>query len=276
MQRLLPFCLLWLTTFGAPAALHFGTNEIPPGVVVEFHAPMNARAGGELSRARVSATFVRGALVLPAHYTNLLKPCPLLIVSVPSGGSAISGMRAMTNIALREGWAVLAAEGPKVAVETDTLQFGWGMLSSALDHLSRTWPPTRKWPVACAGFSGGAKRSAEVAAAMTHDGWHISGVFMGGCENDRATLGYQRFNPGPAYKRVPMFLSSGTQDPIGGPVQGADTRDSMIRSGFSNVRLEFYNDGHRLDTEQLRLALRWFRELETDSLPGRSVKPVAR
>src|SRR6185436_15096392 len=130
-------------------------------------------------------------------------------------------MPAMTNIALREGWAVLAVNGPKVAVETDTILFGWGMLSSALEHLARTWPQTRQWPVACAGFSGGAKRSAEVAAAMTHDGW-----------------------------------------PIAGPGPGANVRDSMLSSGFTNVRMETYNGGHQLDPEQLRQALRWFKEKE--------------
>lgn len=269
MRRITTLLLLGLATLPVQAALHFGTNEIPPGMVVEFSVPINGRAGGELSRARVPASFVRGALVLPPNYTNLLKPCPLLIVSVPSGGSAIGGMRAMTNIAWREGWAVLAADGPKVAVETDTIQFGWGMLSSALDHLARTWPQSKQWPVACAGFSGGAKRSAAVAAAMTHDGWHISGVFMGGCNEDRATLGQQLFSPGPAFKQVPMFLSNGNQDPIAGPGPGAMVRDSMIRSGFSNVRMETYDGSHRLDSEQLRQALRWFREHEPKSLPGR-------
>src|SRR5262245_8386701 len=110
MKRFTGFLLLLLPVFPARGVLHFGTNEIPPGVLVEFRAALNGRAGAEAGRVRVPASFVRAALVLPQGFTNLLKPCPLLIVSVPSGGSALAGMRAMTNVALREGWAVLAAD----------------------------------------------------------------------------------------------------------------------------------------------------------------------
>jgi len=260
MKPLITIGVLLLSTGATRAALHFGTNEIPPGRIIEFTAPLNGRARMEAAEARVAVTFVRGALMVPAGCTNLLKPCPVLIVSVPSGGSAISGMRAMTNAAWQNGWAVLAADGPKVAVDMDTIQFGWGMLSSALDHFARSWPPAKQWPVACAGFSGGAKRSAAVAAALTRDGWRVIGVFMGGCNEDRATLGLELFTPGPTFKKVPMFLSNGTSDSIAGPKQAAMVRDSMLKSGFATVRLESYSGGHRLHEDHLREALRWFRE----------------
>ena len=153
---------------------------------------------------------------------------------------------------------IFAAEGPRLDPNDDTIQWGWGILSSALDQFYRTWPPTRQWPVACVGFSGGAKRSAAVAAAMSHDGWRVIGVFMGGCNEDRATLGQQLFQPGNSFKGVPMFLSNGESDPIANPEQGAAVRDSMIRSGFTAVRLETYAGQHQLSQEHLREALRWF------------------
>src|SRR5687767_14444322 len=102
--------------------LHFGTNLLHPGKVIEFAAPLNARAQTEISRLRLPLTPARGALLIPAALTNLLRPCPLLIVSVPSGGSAIGGMRSMTNRAFKEDWIVLAADGPDVAVNDDTIQ----------------------------------------------------------------------------------------------------------------------------------------------------------
>jgi len=197
--------------------------------------------------------------VTPPGLTNLLKPCPLLVVSVPSGGSAIGWMRTVTNTALEEGWAVLAADGPKVDVNDDTIQLGWGILSSALDQFVRTWPPAKQWPVACAGFSGGAKRSAAVGAAMTADGWRVVGVFMGGCNEDRATLGLQLFTPGDRFKRTPFFLSNGTSDPIANPQQAAAVAESMRRNGFQTIRLESYEGEHRQSNEHLAQALRWFR-----------------
>jgi len=221
--------------------LRFGTNVATPGQIIYFQARQ-----------------AKGALVLPEGYTNLLKPGRLLVYSVPSGGSAISSMSSVTNVALSQGWAVLAADGPKVAVNEDTIQHGWAMLSSVLQEVARTWPQTKRWKVACAGFSGGAKRSAAVAAAMTRDGWRVTGVFMGGCNEDRATTGMSLFQPGPAFKNVRMFLSNGENDRIAGTEYGQRVRDSMMRSGFANVRLESYPGEHRLNKEHLRDALVWF------------------
>ena len=240
--------------------LHFGTNEISPGQIIQFTVPLNARARSEASPLGHGGEFARGALVLPAGF-DLRKPCPLLIVSVPSGGSAIGMIRAYTNMAWREGWAVLAGDGPRVPAEQDTIQLGWAMLSSVLDHATKTWPPMKQWPVACAGFSGGAKRSAAVGAAMAKEGFRVIGIFMGGCNEDRATLGFQLFRPGEPFKNVPLFLSNGTQDPIANPQHAAAVRASMEQNGFKRIRAEAYDGSHGLDEAQLRLALQWFKQL---------------
>ncbi|MBW8885004.1 MAG: hypothetical protein JF612_09575 [Planctomycetia bacterium] len=235
--------ILFLFPLTALAQLRFGTNVASPSEIIHFPARQ-----------------AKGALVLPEGYTNLLKPGKLLVLSVPSGGSAISALPGMTNVALAQGWAVLAADGPKVAVEDDTIQRGWTMLSTVLQEVARTWPQTKRWKVACVGFSGGAKRSAAVAAAMMKDGWRVAGVFMGGCNEDRATLGMSLFQPGPAFKKVPMFLSNGDSDPIAGIEAGTRVRDSMTRSGFQNVRLQSYPGEHRLNKEHVREALVWFEQ----------------
>ncbi len=264
MKRTLPcgFLVLFMVPFhGHAQRLHFGTNVVTPGKVIEFTASLNGRAQTEVSRLRLFGANARGAWIAPEGLTNLLRPCPLLIASVPSGGSAIDWLRSITNRAFKEGWAVLAADGPKVSVNDDTIQFGWAMLSTVLDQFTRTWPQARQWPVACAGFSGGAKRSAAVAAAMSHDGWRVIGVFMGGCNEDRATLGLQLFQPGQHFKQVPFFLSNGTSDPIAGPQQAAAVAESMRRSGFQTIRLESYAGGHRQDNDHLSDALRWFQQV---------------
>ncbi len=196
--------------------------------------------------------------------TNYLRDKPYC----PSGGSAIDWMRSVTNRAFKEGWAVLAADGPKVGVNDDTVQFGWAVLSSALDQFTRTWPQAKQWPVACAGFSGGAKRSAAVAAAMTRDGWRVVGVFLGGCNEDRATLGLQLFQPGPQFKQVPFFLSNGASDPIANPQHASTVAESMRANGFVNLRLESYPGGHRQHNDHLTEALQWFGRLaNARSLP---------
>ena len=257
---------LWLPVLVLPFAieaqtLHFGTNLFQPGKPIEFTAPLNGRARMEVSRLGIAVPFAKGVFVGPAGLTNLLRPCPLLIVSVPSGGSAIRWLPSVTNTALSAGWAVLAADGPKVDVNDDTIQFGWAMLSSVLDQFNRTWPQSKQWPAACAGFSGGAKRSAAVGAAMMKDGYHVVGIFMGGCNEDLATLGLQLYQPGDRFKQVPIFLSNGTSDPIAGPQHVAPVAESMRRSGFGNLRLETYSAGHQMSDEQLKMALQWFKQM---------------
>ena len=251
--------LLCFPSLALAQNLHFGTNRIAPGEILRFSAPVAESARAEIARTGKPAT-ANGALVLPPGYTNLSRPCALLIVSVPSGGSAISFLPSVTNAGLSRGWAMLAADGPKIALEQDTIQVSYAVLGSVLNHLARTWPITRQWPAVCAGFSGGAKRSAAVAGAMTRDGWKVIGVFMGGCNEDRASTALQLFHPGPAFLRVPMFLSNGDQDPIANPAQGEAVRESMTRSGFTTIRLESYPGKHQLNKEHLREALDWFRQ----------------
>ena len=136
--------LFWLSLLALPLKLgaqeiHYGTNLIVPGKVIEFLAPLNAQGQRVASSLSLTNTSARGAFVAPASFTNLLTPCPLLIISVPSGGSAISWLPSVTNAALSGGWAVLAADGPKVNAKDDTIQFGWAMLFSVLEEFHRTW-----------------------------------------------------------------------------------------------------------------------------------------
>ncbi len=238
------------------------------GKVIEVKAPLNSYAHAEAARVRARADFVTLAIIFPTNLVDLRTPIPLLVVSVPSGGRSIPYLRNYSNAALSQGWALLAVDGPKVAEQDDTIQFGWGMLSSGVDQFHKMWPQTRQWPIACAGFSGGAKRSAAVAAALLKQNHQVIGVFMGGCNEDRATLGLKLFTPGTRFLQVPMFLSNGTSDPIANPEQGAMVKTSMERSGFQHIRLEAYPDQHRLYEEHVRAALKWFQE-KKPSLPAR-------
>jgi len=252
------FILAFSIAASACAQLHFGTNKIVSGEVLEFRAAPNSSAKNEAASVGVAIPYVSGAFVLPRGFTNLSRPCPLVIVSVPSGGAAIRSIAAYTNVALSEGWAVFAADGPKVTVEQDSIQYGWGMLSSALEQFTATWPQVKRWPVACAGFSGGAKRSGAVAAALAAANWRVIGIFMGGANEDIATLGLRLYHPPPALKGVTIFLSNGNQDPIANGELGSKVHASLTSSGFTMVRRETYDGAHRLHAEHVRQALQWF------------------
>ena len=235
------------------------TNSPAPARVIEIKVPVNVLAMNEMARAAVpGVSTLKGVVVLPAGF-DPRKPWPVLLVTAPAGASAVQSLSSYTNAALSQGWVVAAVDGPKVHFEKDNNVFAWGMNSSLLDQLRASWPQSKYWPFACAGFSGGAKRAAMTAAEMMRQRDTVVGVFMGGCNEDRATLGYQISQPGQAFLNVPMFLSNGTGDPIAGPAAGARVKLAMEQTGFTKIRLETYDDQHRLNTNHVRVALEWFR-----------------
>src|SRR5213593_3346412 len=86
---LIAHCLLLIGAL-LPAAsfgqtMWLGTNRVNAGKIVEFRVPPNARARMEASPRQLRIDFVTGAVAVPNGF-NLIKPRPMLVVSVPSGG----------------------------------------------------------------------------------------------------------------------------------------------------------------------------------------------
>ena len=226
---------------------------------MEIKVPANIAANAEASRAGIPGVMtLKGVVALPQGFDPRLT-WPVLLITAPSGASAVQSLGAYTNTALALGWVVTAVDGPRVKTEQDNSTFAWAMISSLLDQLHASWPQSKYWPFACAGFSGGAKRAAMTAANMMRQQDAVIGVFMGGCNEDRATTGLEISRPGSKFLDVPMFLSNGRRDSIAGPEQGQKVRLSMEQTGFRKIRLETYDEGHRLDTNQVKAALEWFR-----------------
>jgi len=255
-MRLAPNAAVGLLCAFAIAASAQTNGSLPPKHV-QLAVPLVGTAASEAARAGARVTALNAVVDMPRNFSPI-RQWPVLLVCAPSGASAVAAARSYTNVALAEGWVVIAVDGPKVGVEQDNNVFAWAMISSLLYELRRSWPNSKQWPFACAGFSGGSKRAAMVAAEMVRRGDRVVGVFMGGCNEDRATLGYNLSNPGPGFLRVPMFLSSGKRDAVAGPAAAQKVKESMEQTGFSKIRFETYDDQHRLDTNQVRLALDWF------------------
>jgi predicted esterase len=242
------------------AEVPFGPLKVTPGQKIEFLAPVNPLDKLEVHKeGNAPVENARGALILPEGFhfkTNTY----LLIINTTSDGAGLNipAMSAYTNVALTNGWMVLAADGAQGKPKFDHRIWRATMLKSTLRYVRKNWPASTNWTVCFAGFSGGAKWSGLLAPAIMKDGWRVGGVFMGGCNEDRPSDGYTVFKPGAEFLRTKLFLSNGSQDQLAGLDWQKSVQQSLQRTGFQNVRLAKFDGGHELSQKHLRQALRWF------------------
>jgi hypothetical protein len=204
----------------------------------------------------------RAVLTFPLGF-DPARHWPILVVTSTSDFNRTSPMDAewYRRPALTEGWVVLASDAT-VSPRIDSTQWRLAMLAAALETIRKEWPQSVRWPVAFAGFSGGAKRSALIGAMLARTGsLKPCGFFLSGINDDRLSEAYKTYRPSGNFLSVPIWLSSGDADPIARLTDHERVKASMERSGFSHVRLETFRGGHQLKVEEVQRALRWFREV---------------
>lgn len=254
-------CLILLVPAVSAAGL-----VITPGEIVEFKAALTPQlrelAGGGKSAA---TTGVLAAVAVPADFSPD-RDWPILLVSAtsdPGYNSSVALLRQFAAPALKAGWIVVAAD-PDVAVkltdDNDLLRYA--LLMGALTQLHREWPGLAHWPRAFGGFSGGAKRSATLAAFSAQLGYPAIGVYQAGCNQPtmRYALRSAKELPREPFLSTPVFLSSGRDDPIATPQDMDDVKSDLTRTGFKHVRLERFQGMHQVYGPHIEQALRWFAE----------------
>ena len=102
------------------------------------------------------------------------------------------------RVGLAEGWVLLAGDGPQPA-RNDTGAWRGAMTLAAIDALHRSFPGSDKWPIACAGFSGGGKGVGLVAPLLAKNGSRVAGIYITGANEDRLSDGYARVRPGKGF-----------------------------------------------------------------------------
>jgi hypothetical protein len=240
----------------------FAGMPVAPGATVRANVPLSA-----LQQRYVA----EGGNTVPPHAVAVIavpggfdpqKSWPVLVVFSTSDMKIQNRddlERIYRPMALAEGWVVIAGDGPAPAKQDSS---GWriGMTLAALDAMHRSFPGSEKWPMACAGFSGGAKRTGLLGPLLAVAGYRISGLYMTGLNDDTLSQGYAKYNPGPAFLRTKVFFSSGTRDTTSPFAQQNAVRASMQRTGFTNIRHETFIGRHAVKRTHVTAALRWFRE----------------
>jgi hypothetical protein len=204
----------------------------------------------------------RAVLTFPNGF-NPARHWPILIVTSTADFNITSPMdvdlyrRAATD----EGWVILAPDAT-IRPRIDSTQWRLGLLGAALEVLHKDWPQSANWPVAFAGFSGGAKYSGILGAMLAKSGAvRICGFFLSGDNEDRLSTGFRNYHPSRDFLETPIWLNSGAFDRIATPRDHDLVKASLERTGFRRIHLERFDGRHEVKTAQVRLALRWFREL---------------
>ena len=261
MKKMLPLLMVCLTATSHGATI--AGKEAKPGPLVEIQFPVSnyfqdiAAQGGN-PRPQTG----RAVLSFPPGF-DPARRWPILIVTSTTDMHRTSPMDAFAYkpVTDAEGWMILASDAT-IQPKFDSTPWRLAMLGAALDEVRKDWPQSKNWPVAFGGFSGGAKRSCLLSAMMAKGrAVNICGLFLSGINDDRLSVAYKDYQPGPAFLNVPIWISGGMDDPIATPSLEGQVAANMRRTGFKQVRLEHFIGTHQLKRSEVKLALRWFRQL---------------
>jgi hypothetical protein len=248
------------TAFAQSGAAFAGV-PVRPGGTVTANVPLDATQqryvseGGNAVPRHAIAT-----LAVPRSFTPD-KSWPVLVVISTSDFKRRNRddlVQFYRDAALAEEWLLLAGDAP-APPRQDTSGWRAGTTLAALDALHRSFPGAAKWPVAIAGFSGGGKRAGTIAPLLSRAGIRSAGIFLTGVNEERLSTGYRQFQPGAAFLRTPIFLSSGSSDRVAPLTEQKQIKIALENAGFTNVRQQIFSGGHAVNREHVRAALQWFR-----------------
>jgi hypothetical protein len=260
--------LILLLHAGSVAAtagsLTFAGVAFSPGSTIKANVPLSAQ---EKSLAGQGGNVVPpNAVAMLATPSNFdpRKSWPVLVVCSTSDFKRQNRddlVQFYRTVGLAEGWVLLAGDGPQHA-RNDTAAWRGAMTLAAVHALHHSFPGSDKWPVACAGFSGGGKGVGYIAPLLARNGCRIAGIYMTGANEDHLSDGYARIQPGANFLNTPIYISAGHDDRIATVEQQYTVAGSIKRTGFHRMRIGTFHGGHEVNDGQTSVALGWFRQLQ--------------
>jgi hypothetical protein len=258
--------LILLVHAGSVAAtagsLTFAGVAFSPGSTVKANVPLTAQ---EKSLAGQGGNAVpSNAVAMLATPSNFdpRKSWPVLVVCSTSDFKRQNRddlVDFYRRVGLAEGWVLIAGDGPQPA-RKDTGAWRGAMTLAAIDALHHSFPGSDKWPVACAGFSGGGKGVGLIAPLLAKNGSRVAGVYITGANADQLSEGYARVGPGKDFLLTPVYISAGRDDRIATLEQQYNVAGSIKRTGFQRMKIGTFHGGHEVNDAQTSIALRWFRQ----------------
>src|SRR6516165_8749037 len=260
--------LILLLHAGSVAAtagsLTFAGVAFSPGSTLKANVPLSAQEKS-LAAQGGNAVPPNGVAMLatPSNF-DPRKGWPVLVICSTSDFKRQNRddlVQFYRTTGLHEGWVLLAGDGPQHA-RNDTAAWRGAMTLAAIHALHSSFPGSAKWPIACAGFSGGGKGVGYVAPLLARNGCHVIGIYMTGANEDHLSDGYARIQPGANFLSTPIYISAGQDDRIATVEQQYNVAGSIKRTGFNQLRIGTFHGGHEVNDGQTSVALRWFRQMQ--------------
>ncbi len=254
--------LCWLLSRTGQAATLAG-QQVKTGPLIEIRFPVSQyfqRIAGQFGNPRPETGL---ALVTFPPGFDPSRRCPILIVTSSTDSSRTNPKDAYAyhEAADHEGWMILASDF-MIHPHHDSTPWRLAMVGAALEAIRKEWPRSGDWPVAFAGFSGGAKRSCVIGTMLAKaHAVNICGFFLSGINHDTMSEAYKAYQPGREFLNSPIWIDSGLDDKIASPPIARVVELSLRRTGFTRVRLETFLGFHQLRIYEEKNALRWFRQL---------------
>jgi hypothetical protein len=245
------------------ASLNFAGTSFSPGSTVQANVPLSALEKSYAGQGgNPVPPYAVAVLVTPVNF-DPTKSWPVLIPCSTSDFKRQNRndlVQFYQRVGLSEGWVLLAGDGPQHA-KNDNVAWRESMTMAAIDALHRSFPGSEKWPMACAGFSGGGKGVGYVAPFLAKNRCHVMGIYITGANEDHLSDGYARLQPGADFLNTPIYFSAGHEDRIATMEQQYAVVGLIKRTGFKRIRIGTFRGGHEVNDAQTSIALHWFREL---------------
>ncbi|MDB6131487.1 MAG: hypothetical protein JWM04_2594 [Verrucomicrobiales bacterium] len=271
------FAWLCMVNLVCNGQIVLGKTELKENTVVEFDIPLSATVRAQfIQLGQSTVTVARAGIYLPAGFSmNGINHFVLINSTSDGKASSIGSLRSFASSFQTNNCLGIAADGPGGKLPGDSAVWRYGLEKTALDYIRAVWPQSRKWPIICAGFSGGSKWSPYMAGMLFRDKYTIEGIFMGGCNEDKVSAAKTIYGLGPSFLTTPLFLSGGDMDPVATPDQTWAVYDSLKRTGFTRVRYQTHPGGHTLGKGHFLQALEWFTSgaVATSAPPTRPPAP---
>src|SRR6516165_1401090 len=252
--------LILLLHAGSVAAtagsLTFAGVPFSPGSTVKANVPLSAQEkslageGGNAVPPNAVAMLATPSNFDPGKSWPVLVVCSTSDFKRQNRDDLVDFYR---RVGLAEGWVLLAGDGPQPA-RNDTGAWRGAMTLAAIGALHRSFPGSNKWPIACAGFSGGGKGVGLVAPLLARNGSRVAGIYITGANEDRLSEGYSRVAPGAGFLATPVYISAGRDDRIATLEQQYNVAGSVKRTGFQRIRIGTFHGGHEVNDAQTSIA----------------------